>query len=134
MSDVTGPEIDPERLARGAEVFEEIYAGVVPMPPPGFLDFADVMLTQLFAETWTRPQLGIRDRRMITLAAVLALGEPDAWCIHLEASLRNEEITPTEAREILIHLAQYVGYPRTQTVVRLTEEIIAKVARDQAGS
>jgi 4-carboxymuconolactone decarboxylase len=134
MSDVTGPEIDPERLARGAEVFEEIYAGVVPMPPPGFLDFADVMLTQLFAETWTRPQLGIRDRRMITLAAVLALGEPDAWCIHLEASLRNEEITPTEAREILIHLAQYVGYPRTQAVVRLTEEIIAKVARDQAGS
>lgn len=130
MSD--SPAVDPERLARGAEVFEQIYAGVVPMPPPGFLDFADVMLTQLFAETWTRPQLGIRDRRMITLAAVLAVGEPEAWCIHLEAALRNEEITATEAREILIHLAQYVGYPRTQGVVRLTEEIIAKVARERA--
>lgn len=128
MSD---PTIDPERIARGAEVFQDLYAGIVPLPPPGFLDFADVMLTQLFAEQWTRPQLERRERRLITLAAVLAVGEADAWCIHLESALRNEEITPTEAREILIHLAQYVGYPRVQGVVRTTEEIIARVTADR---
>jgi 4-carboxymuconolactone decarboxylase len=126
-----GAPIDPERLARGAEVFQDLYAGIVPLPPPGFMDFADVMLTQLFAEQWTRPQLGRRDRRLITLAAVLAVGEGDAWCIHLESALRNEELTPTEAREVLIHLAQYVGYPRVQGVVRRTEEIIARVAADR---
>lgn len=132
MSDDSAPAIDPERLARGAEVFEQIYAGVVPLPPPGFMDFADVMLSQLFAETWTRPQLAIRDRRLITLAAVASTGAADAWAIHLEAALRNEEITPTEAREVLIHLAQYLGYPRVQAMVRTTEEIIAKVAKDTA--
>ncbi len=132
----TNPEgsgIDAERLARGAEVFDDVYGGIVPLPPPGFLDFADVMLTQLFAEQWTRPQLERRERRLITLAAVLALGEPDAWGIHLESALRNDEITPTEAREILIHLAQYVGYPRVQGVVVRTEEIIARVAADTSG-
>ncbi len=121
------PSVDPDRIARGGAVFEEVYAGTVPLPPAGFLEFADVMLSQLFAEQWTRPQLGRRDRRLVTLAAVLALGEPDAWAIHLESALRNQELTPTEAREILIHLAQYVGYPRVQGVVRTTEEIIARV-------
>jgi 4-carboxymuconolactone decarboxylase len=127
------PGIDPDRLARGAAVFDDVYAGVVPLPPPGFLEFADVMLTQLFAEQWTRPQLERRERRLITLAAVLALGETNAWAIHLESALRNDEITPTEAREILIHLAQYVGYPRVQGVVRTTEEIIGRVAADSPG-
>jgi 4-carboxymuconolactone decarboxylase len=126
--------VDPDRLARGAEVFGDLYAGIVPLPPSGYLDFADVMLTQLFAEQWTRPQLERRERRLITLAAVLALGEGDAWAIHLESALRNDEITPTEAREILIHLAQYVGYPRVQGVVVRTEEIIGRVAADSSGS
>jgi 4-carboxymuconolactone decarboxylase len=127
----TDPPIDPERLARGAAIFDEVYSGTVPLPPPGFLDFADLMLTQLFAEQWTRPQLARRDRRLVTLAAVLALGEADAWAIHLEAALRNDELTATEAREILVHLAQYVGYPRVQGVVRTTEEIIARVRADR---
>ena len=124
------PSIDPERVARGAEVFEQVYAGVVPLPPPGFLDFADLMLAQLFAEQWTRPQLAIRDRRLVTLAAVASTGAADAWSIHLEAALLNREITPIETREILIHLAQYLGYPRVQGLVRLTEEIVGRVAAD----
>jgi 4-carboxymuconolactone decarboxylase len=123
---------DAERRAHGQEVFEDLYAGLVPCPPEGFLAFSDVMLEQLFAEQWTRDELNRRDRRLITLAAVLALGEPDAWAIHAESALRNGELTATEAREILVHLAQYVGYPRTQGVVRRTEEIIARVERDAA--
>lgn len=123
-----GPAIDPERLERGARMFEQVYGGIVPLPPPGFMDFADVMLTQLFAETWARPQLAMRDRRLITLAAVASTGDATAWGIHLEAALCNEEITAVEARESLIHLAQYLGYPRVQGLVRVTEEIIGRVS------
>lgn len=121
------PAIDPERLERGARMFEQVYGGIVPLPPPGFMDFADVMLTQLFAETWARPQLAMRDRRLITLAAVASTGDSATWGIHLEAALRNEEITPVEARECVIHLAQYLGYPRVQALARVTEEIIGRV-------
>ena len=134
MSESTPPSVDPERIARGAEVFQQIYAGIVPLPPPGFLDFADVMLAQLFAEQWARPQLATRDRRLVTLAAVASTGAIDAWSIHLEAALRNEEITPVEGREILIHLAQYLGYPRVQALVRVTEEIIERVCAHDSDS
>ena len=121
----------PNTSARGARVFEAVYGGIVPLPPPGFLDFADVMLSQLFAEQWARPQLAMRDRRFLTLAAVASTGDGAAWSIHLEAALRNQEITEVEARECVIHLAQYLGYPRVQSLVVATEEIIGRVDADR---
>jgi 4-carboxymuconolactone decarboxylase len=126
------PPIDPDRIERGARVFEAVYHGVVPLPPPGFLDFVDLMLGQLFAEQWSRPQLGMRDRRLLTLAAVASTGDGDAWAIHMEAALLNEELTDVEAREIVIHLAQYLGYPRVQSLARQTEEVVARVAAERS--
>jgi 4-carboxymuconolactone decarboxylase len=124
------PPVDPERIDRGTRVFEAVYHGVVPLPPPGFLDFTDLMLGQLFAEQWSRPQLAMRDRRLVTLAAVASNGDADAWAIHLEAALLNEELTDVEAREIVIHLAQYLGYPRVQALARKTEEILVRVGTE----
>ena len=126
------PPIAPDRIERGARVFEEVYRGVVPLPPTGFLDFADLMLGQLFAEQWSRPQLAMRDRRLVTLAVVASTGDGDAWAIHLEAALLNEELTDVEAREIVIHLAQYLGYPRVQSLARQTEEVVARVAAERS--
>lgn len=122
------PTPDSARLQRGGEVFEQVYNGVIPPPPPGLLDYADLMLGQLFAEGWDRPQLGYRERRLLTLAAIAAIGDADTWAIHLEAALRNGELTDVEARECVIHLTHYVGYPRTSPLLLKTEEIIAKVA------
>jgi 4-carboxymuconolactone decarboxylase len=127
------PPIDPDRLERGARVFAEVSAGVVPVLPAGFLDFTDLMFAQLFAEQWSRPELPRRDRRLLTLAAVAAMGEAGAWAVHLEAALRNEELTVVEARECVIHLAQYVGYPRAPALARVTEEIIMRRASETDG-
>ena len=126
------PIIDEDRLSRGAAVFEEVYGGVIPAPPPGLLDFADVMLGPLFAEQWARPQLARRDRRLLTLATIAAVGDADTWAIHLEAAVRNGELTPVEARETVIHLAAYVGYPRASPLLLKTEEILGRIERDTA--
>lgn len=121
---------DAERIERGTEVFDEVYQGVIDAPPAGLLDFADVMLGQLFAEHWSRPQLARRDRRLLTLATIAAVGDADTWAIHLEAGLRNDEFTPVEAREMVLHLSQYVGYPRASPLLLKTEEVLGRVARD----
>ncbi|MEZ5144243.1 MAG: carboxymuconolactone decarboxylase family protein [Acidimicrobiales bacterium] len=124
------PAIDADRLARGSREFEAVYGGVLPAPPPGLLDYADLMLGQLFAEHWARPQLARRDRRLLTLAVIAAVADADTWAIHLEAALRNGELTDVEAREVVIHLTPYVGYPRTSPLLLKTEEIIGRVAAD----
>lgn len=125
-------EIDPDRLARGAAVYEEVYAGGLPVVPPGSMAFTDLMYAQLFAEQWSRPGLAHRDRRLLTLGVIAAIGDTDTWAIHLEAALRRGELTVEEAREAVIHLAPYVGYPRISPFAGRTEAVIAAVARSRA--
>lgn len=133
MSDVGEPteQTERERIRRGAEVYEQVYGGVLPAVPPGVLEFTDVMYAHLFAGQWSRPGLRYRDRRLLTLAVIAAVGDADTWAIHLEAALRNEELSEDEAREIVIHLAPYVGYPRVSPMAARTEVVIAKLAAEQ---
>lgn len=113
------------RRDKGAAMMQKVYAGVVPVPPEGKSAFADLMLEQLFAEVWTREQLSIRDRRLLTMGVIAALGEPAIWGIQVQAALANGELTAEQAREALVHLAQYAGYPRASGLLRATEEAIA---------
>ena len=117
---------DSERRERGAETIKKVYAGDVVVPPEGASAFADVMLEQLFAEVWTREPLGVRDRRLLIMGVIAALGEADPWKIQIRSAIKNGELTPEQARETLVQLAQYAGYPRVAGLLRATEEAIAE--------
>ena len=120
---------DPKRRKRGAEVLDRVYAGAVPVPPEGQSAFADLMLEQLFAEVWTREALDFRDRRLLTLGVIAALGETSTWKIQVKAALANGELSVEQVREVLIHLAPYAGYPRVAGLIGATEEVIAGATR-----
>jgi 4-carboxymuconolactone decarboxylase len=119
---------DSKRRERGAEMMKKVYAGDVVVPPEGAVPFADVMLEQLFAEVWTREALPVRDRRLLIMGVIAAMGEADTWRIQVRAALKNDELTAEQVREALIHLAQYAGYPRAAGLIRATEEAIAAAA------
>ena len=120
---------DAERRARGAEMLKKVYAGDVVVPPEGASAFADLMLEQVFAEVWTRPALSIRDRRMLIMGAIAALGESMTWKIQVRAALKNGELSAEQAREALLQLVQYVGYPRAAGLLGPTEEAIRDAAK-----
>ncbi len=117
---------DPKRRERGAETLEKVYAGDVVVPPAGASVFADTMLEQLFAEVWTREALPIRDRRLLIMGVIAAMGEADPWKIQVRSAIKNGELTAEQVREALVHLAQYAGYPRAAGLLRATEEAIAE--------
>ena len=119
---------DPTRRERGAEMMKKVYAGDVAVPPEGASAFADLMLEQLFAEVWTREQLPIRDRRLLIMGAIAALGESMTWKIQIRAAIKNGELTPEQARETLIQLVQYAGYPRAAALIGPTEEAIKEAS------
>jgi 4-carboxymuconolactone decarboxylase len=117
---------DSKRRERGLAKMQEVYAGDVAVPPAGASDFADLMLENLFGEVWTREELGLRDRRLITMGVIAALGERDTYAIQVRAALKNGELSAGQLREVLIHLAQYAGYPRTAGLIGPTEKAIAE--------
>ncbi|HTO71245.1 MAG TPA: carboxymuconolactone decarboxylase family protein [Myxococcota bacterium] len=120
---------ESERRAKGAEMFAKVYAGDVAVPPAGASAFADLMLEQLFAEVWSRPALSVRERRLLLMGAIAAMGEPMTWRIQVRAALKNGELTPEQARETLVQLVQYVGYPRCAGLLGPTEEAIRDAAK-----
>jgi 4-carboxymuconolactone decarboxylase len=122
---------EKDRWERGFEKFHEVYCGDVVAPPRGSSDFFDLMIENLFGDVWTRPQLSQRDRRLLMLGAIAALGESMTFGIQVKAALKNDELTPEQVREILIHLAQYAGYPRVAGLIGVTEGKIAEVAKER---
>ena len=123
---------DPKRRERGVEMMKKVYAGDVVTPPPGVMPFSDLMLEQLFAEVWTREELSVRDRRLILLGIIAALGEKDTFQIQVRAAVKNGELTPTQVREVLITVASYAGYPRAAGLIGPTEQTLAQVAKETA--
>ena len=115
-----------ERRERGLEMMKKVYAGDVVVPPEGVSPFGDLMLEQVFAEVWTRPALSVRDRRLLVMGVIAAMGESMTWGIQAKAALKNGELTPEQLREALIQLAQYAGYPRAAGLMMVTEKTIAE--------
>ena len=124
---------DSEGSARrqaGVEKINQVYAGDVPLPPSGTSAFADIMLEQLFAEVWTREVLSMRDRRLLLLGAIAALGEAATFSIQAKATLKNAELTPEQLREVLIFLVHYVGYPRAAALIGPVEKAIQEATAE----
>lgn len=126
---------EKDRWERGQEMIQKVYAGDVQTAPRGTMPFTDIMLEQLFAEVWTREDImPMRDRRLLLLGAIAALGEPMTFQIQAKAALKNGELTVEQVREVLVQMAPYAGYPRVAGLVGPVEQVIAEFEKTQAES
>jgi 4-carboxymuconolactone decarboxylase len=80
-------------------------------------------LRHLMGEIWARPQLGRRDRSLITLVALISLGKTAELRVHVPAALRHG-MTREEIDEIILQLALYLGYPAAVEAKNATKEIM----------
>ena len=76
----------------------------------------------LYGDVWERPQLSKRDRSMIVVATLIALGRSEQLKGHLERALANG-VTREEIGEIITHLAFYAGWPASMTAGRVAKEV-----------
>src|SRR3546814_20992705 len=65
----------------------------------------------LFGEIWNREGLSFRDRRLLLIGLLVGRGLHDVIDIQMEAALKNEELTESALREIVLLLAPYPGWP-----------------------
>jgi 4-carboxymuconolactone decarboxylase len=119
-------QVDQEKWDRGAAKLEDVYQGVVPVVPQGFMDFADLMTEDCFGAVWTRDALDVRDRRLVVMGVIAAIGGPATWKIQCLSGLKRGDFDEHEVREVLIQATPYVGYPRAAEFVGVTEEAIAE--------
>ncbi len=68
----------------------------------------------LFSKVWEDPDLSKRDRSLVTVAALVALGKSEELTAHLRRAVENG-VTKAELAAAITHLAFYAGFPAAIT-------------------
>lgn len=112
---------ESERYEKGAEVMQKLLGRV---PEEGAMqeDFRQITVKNLFGDIWTRPNLEIEERSLITMAALTVLGREPELRIHLRGA-QNLGMPREKVEEIMIHLAHYGGWPVAVGGMRAIAEV-----------
>lgn len=112
-----------ELRRKGLAKMNEVYGwNMTDMPG----DYFALTVDHLFANIWSRPGLSMRDKRIMTLSVVTALGLQDLAEIQINAALGNDEMTEDELREMALFITHYVGFPLGSGFNGVVERVIAK--------
>ena len=79
----------------------------------------------LFGDVWVRPELSPRDRRLVTISALIALNRPDQLRAHLARGIENG-LTREGIVETITHLAFYAGWPCAMTAATIAWDLLAQ--------
>ncbi len=94
-----------ELRRKGLEKMNEVYGWEMPNIEGDA--YFDLTVDHLFGTIWTRPGLSMRDKRIMTLTAVTAVGNRDLAEIQVNAALLNGELTEDELKEMAVFLTHY---------------------------
>lgn len=87
---------------------------------PQFAHYNDEIL---FGEVWSRDnQLSSKNRSMITISVLIAMGSFEQLEVHL-VKAKNNGVTKEEIVEIITQLAFYVGWPKAWSAFNLAKEV-----------
>ena len=88
---------------------------------PALINYTEKVL---FGDVWERPGLSKRDRSLIVVATLIALGRERQLVGHLNRALDNG-VTKDEISEIITHLAFYAGGPAAMTAAQIAKDVFA---------
>ncbi|HEV7707602.1 MAG TPA: carboxymuconolactone decarboxylase family protein [Asanoa sp.] len=118
-----------ERFDQGKEVLDRIDGEAGAKVIEALADIAPELGHQVvawgFGEIYARPGLEPRDRQLVTLGMLTALGgcEPQLD-VHINAAL-NVGLTPQQIVEAFLHSAVYCGFPRAINAVFTAKKVFA---------
>lgn len=127
MTDATQRQ---QRFARGKTVLDaidgEAGANVIEALGEVSPELAHQVVAWGFGDIYSRSGLEPRDRQLVTLGMLTALGgcEPQLE-VHVNASL-NVGLTPQQIVEAMLHAAVYCGFPRALNATFTAKKVFAE--------
>lgn len=88
-------------------------------------DFQTFITEQAWGSVWSRPGLSKRERSMLTLALLAALGHEEELAMHVRATA-NTGATPEDIKETLLQVAVYAGVPAANRAFKIAKQELAK--------
>ena len=126
----TARNVDTKALARAADRIasapgttrhEAVTDAVAAIAPK----FAQLTNDVVIADLWRRDDLSVRDRTLITIAALAGMGEDDQLELYARRGLESG-LTRAQIAEGLTHLAFYAGWPRAAKALTAVTRSLGK--------
>ncbi|KAA1179912.1 4-carboxymuconolactone decarboxylase [Rhizobium tropici] len=93
--------------------------------------FQELITEAAWGHVWSRPTLSLRERSIVTIALLAALGQDDEVAMHVRAT-RNTGATRDDVCEALLHVAIYAGVPAANHAIKIAKQVFEQMDAEQA--
>jgi 4-carboxymuconolactone decarboxylase len=130
------PSVPSERYAQGMKTRRSVLgdahvdraqANQTPFDGP----FQEMITEGAWGTVWSRPNWSKRERSMVTIALLAALGHHDEVAMHIRATA-NTGATKDDICEALMHVAIYAGVPAANHAFKIAKATYAEMDADKA--
>jgi 4-carboxymuconolactone decarboxylase len=113
------------RAVLGEAHVDRATAAMTPFDEP----FQTFITEGAWGSVWSRSQLTKRERSILTIALLAALGHDEEVAMHIRATA-NTGATPEDVREALLHVAVYAGVPAANRAFKIAKKVYAETVKD----
>lgn len=88
-------------------------------------DFQRFITEGAWGSVWSRPGLTKRERSLVTIALLAALGHDDEVAMHMRATA-NTGASIDDVKEALLHVAVYAGVPAANRAFKIAKNVFER--------
>ena len=92
-------------------------------------DFQRFITEGAWGSLWSRPGLTRRERSLLTITLLAALGHDEELALHVRAT-RNTGASPEDVKEALLHVAVYAGVPAANRAFAVARKALETVPEE----
>jgi len=93
--------------------------------------FQELITEAAWGTVWSRPGWTKRERSIVTIALLAALGQDDEVAMHIRAT-KNTGATKEDICEALMHVAIYAGVPASNHAFKIAKQTYAQMDAEEA--
>ncbi|MHA7884528.1 4-carboxymuconolactone decarboxylase [Nitratireductor rhodophyticola] len=93
--------------------------------------FQDLITEAAWGHVWSRSEWTGRERSMVTIALLAALGQDEELALHVRATA-NTGASAEDLREAMLHVAIYAGVPAANHAIKIVKQTLAEMEGSKA--
>ena len=93
--------------------------------------FLELITESAWGTVWSRPGWSKRERSMVTIALLAALGHDEEVAMHVRATV-NTGASREDIAEALLHVAIYAGVPAANRAIKIAKHVFEELDAEKA--
>lgn len=115
------------RSVLGGSYVDQAESSKTPFDEP----FQDLITEAAWGHVWSRPNWTKRERSIVTIALLAALGHDEEVAMHVRATA-NTGATKEDLLEAMLHVAIYAGVPAANHAIKIAKDALKDLEENKA--